>query len=249
MSEGKSQSPTPSGAGRFATTHWTVIRSAINPSSPEYKQALVTLCQTYWFPLYAYVRRNGYDTHEAQDYTQAFFTQILEKCGLGKVDSSLGKFRSYLLGALKHFMADERDRLRAKKRGGDQTIISLDIQNAEDQYAREPIDRLSPEKLFERTWALTVLQKAMSRLEGEFHDVQKQRLFRHLINYLAPTGDSVPYSDMADKLHMSEGAVKVSVHRMRKRYQELLRDEIAQTVASEEEIEEELCGLFDALSS
>jgi RNA polymerase sigma-70 factor (ECF subfamily) len=248
MSENKDISSTPSGTSQFATTRWSVVLAAVSPSSPKYQQALSTLCQTYWFPLYAYLRRHGCDTHQAEDCTQAFFAQMLEKHSLRLADPKGGKFRSYLLAALKHFLADERDRVQAQKRGGGQRIFSLDFENAEDLYGLEPADQLSPERLFEKSWALVVLQKVMARLGAESASVNKQKVFEHLITYLAPAGDVVPYRDMAAKLNMTEGAVKVAVHRLRKRYQELLRDEIGQTVATEEEIDQELRDLFEVLS-
>lgn len=248
MSDNDHISSTRSGAQKFATTHWSMVLAAIDPSSPQYKQALSTLCQTYWLPLYAYLRRHGCDTHEAQDCTQAFFTKMLEKDSLRLANPDLGKFRSYILSALKHFVADRSDRARTQKRGGGETIISLDFENAEDQYVFEPIDQLSPDRLFERMWALTLLQKAMSRLETESSNMDKQNVFEHIVIYLAPAKEALPYHEMAVKLDMTEGAVKVAVHRLRKRYQELLREEIAQTVSTEEEIEEELQELFTALS-
>ena len=239
---------TPADTSRFATTHWSVVLAAVSPSSPKYQQALSILCKTYWFPLYAYLRRHGCDTHQAEDCTQAFFAQMLEKHSLRLADPERGKFRSYLLAALKHFLADERGRVQAQKRGGGQRVLSLDFENAEELYGLEPADQLSPERLFERSWALVVLQKVMARLGTELVRANKQKVFEHLIVYLAPAGDVVPYRVMAAKLNMTEGAVKVAVHRLRKRYQELLRDEIGQTVATEEEIDRELLDLFDVLS-
>ena len=152
---------------RFATTHWSVISAAGKSSSPQQKQALETLCQSYWFPLYAYLRRRGYDTHQAEDLTQAFFAHILEKKDLQTADPKHGKFRSFLLVRLKYFLSDERDRAQTKKRGGGKNVLSLSIQNAEGQYALEPAIQLSPEMLFEKSWALTVLERTMSRLEAE----------------------------------------------------------------------------------
>jgi len=241
-------SQTPADTSRFATTHWSVVLAAVNPSSTRYRQALSTLCQTYWFPLYAYLRRHGCDIHQAEDCTQAFFAQMLEKHSLRLADPERGKFRSYLLAALRHFLADQRDRVQAQKRGGSRRVLSLDFENAEELYGLEPTDQLSPDKLFERSWALVLLQKVMVRLAVESASANKQEVFEHLIAYLAPAGDVIPYRDMAAKLNMTEGAVKVAVHRLRKRYQELLRDEISQTVATDEEIDRELRDLFGVLS-
>jgi RNA polymerase sigma-70 factor (ECF subfamily) len=225
-----------------------VILAAGRSSSPRHEPALGTLCQTYWFPLYAYLRRQGYDAHAAADYTQAFFAQMLDKDYLKKVKPKGGKFRSFLLTALKHFVANERARATAKKRGGGRAVLSLDFENAESQYALEPAADLSPEKLFEKSWALTVLERTMGRLEAEMAERGKQELFGHLRAYLAADPSSVPYSEVAGKLDMTEGAVRVAVHRLRKRCGQLLRDEIAQTVVGEQQIDDEIRGLFSALS-
>ncbi|MDH4241685.1 MAG: sigma-70 family RNA polymerase sigma factor, partial [Phycisphaerae bacterium] len=155
------------GRGRFATTHWSVVRAAGKSSSPRYKEAMGTLCQIYWFPLYAYLRRHGYNNNQAEEYTQAFFAELLEKHGLRLADPKQGKFRTFLLIALKYFLANERDRARAKKRGGGRKVLSLNFENAENQYALEPAHELSPEKLFERSWALAVLERTMSRFQTE----------------------------------------------------------------------------------
>lgn len=237
------------GAGRFATTHWSVVLAAGRPKSASYRQALETLCRTYWFPLYAYLRRHGYDCHRAQDYTQAFFTGLLAKGGLGLADPKRGKFRSFLLVSLKHFLSNERDRARAKKRGGGRKVLSLDFENAESQYALEPRDELTPEKLFERSWALTVLDRTMNRLRDEAVKTNKEKLFDCLRSYLTAGESSIPYSRAADQLDITEGAVRVAVYRLKKRYRKLLRDEIAQTVTSDDQIDEEIRDLFVALGS
>jgi len=236
-------------AGRFATTHWSVVLAAGRPKSASYQQALETLCQTYWFPLYAYLRRHGCSSHEAQDYTQAFFTALLSKGGLVLADPKRGKFRSFLLASLKNFLSNERARARAKKRGGGRKALSLDFDSAESQYALEPRDELSPEKLFERSWALTVLDRTMARMQAEAVKTNKKKLFERLKSYLTADRDSAPYSQAAQELDITEGAVRVAVHRMRKRYRELLRDEIAQTVTSDDQIDEEIRDLFTALGS
>jgi RNA polymerase sigma-70 factor (ECF subfamily) len=237
-----------SGKPRFATTHWSVISAAGKSSSPQQKQALETLCQSYWFPLYAYLRRRGYDTHQAEDLTQAFFAHILEKKDLETADPKYGKFRSFLLVRLKYFLSDERDRAQAKKRGGGKKVLSLSIQNAEGQYALEPAIRLSPEMLFEKSWALTILERTMGRLEAEMAEKNKQKLFDCLKVYLTTDKDVIPYQDMAAELKITEGSVRVAVHRLRRRYRKLLRDEIAQTVGDEGQIDEEMGCLFTALA-
>jgi RNA polymerase sigma-70 factor (ECF subfamily) len=248
MSDTKRTNSTGADAGRFATTHWSVILAAADSSSPQHEPALSTLCQAYWFPLYAYLRRRGYDTHQAEDYTQGFFAGILERQGLRRADPKYGKFRSFLLASLKNFLSDEWDRSRAQKRGGDKKILSLDLDTAESRYAREPAHRLSAEKLFERSWALTVLKQAMDRLKAESTTPDKQRLFDRLKVYITAERDAAAYRQVGAELDMTEGAVKVAVHRLRRRYRELVRDEIAQTVTTEAQVDEEIRDLFAALA-
>jgi len=236
------------GTGRFATTHWSVVRAAGKSSSPRYKEAMGTLCKIYWFPLYAYLRRHGYDNNQAEEYTQAFFARILEKHSLRLADPKQGKFRSFLLISLKYFLANERDRARAKKRGGGRKVLSLNFENAENQYSLEPAHELSPDKLFERSWALAVLERTMSRLAAGAVKTKQKKLLEYLKVYLTARKSSVPYREVAEELGMSEGAVKVAVHRLRRRYRQLLRDEIAQTVSTDEQIDEEIRDLFAALA-
>ncbi len=249
MSSNTDISPTPAGTSRFATTHWSVVLAAGDSASPQHEQALSRLCQAYWFPLYAYLRRRGHDRHQAEDWTQAFFVQMLDKRRLSGVSPKPGKFRSFLLTSLKNFVANEIDRARAQKRGGSHTILSLNFGNAENQYVLEPAHQMSPEKLFEKSWALTVLKQAMNQLEAEFASLNKQRLFDHLRVYLVAETDAIPYRDVAAQLRMTEGAVKTAVHRLRSRYRELLRYEVAQTVATQEQIDEEISDLLAALST
>ena len=248
MSDKIQRNPMSTGRPHFATTHWSVVLAAGKSSSSQQKQALESLCQSYWFPLYAYLRRRGYDTHQAEDLTQAFFAHILERRDLQAADPKYGKFRSFLLVRLKYFLSDERDRVQAKKRGGGQNVLSLSIQNAEGQYALEPAIQLSPERLFEKSWALTVLERSMDRLEAEMTEKNKQKLFDHLKVYLTADKDTIPYQDMATELGMTEGSVRVAVHRLRRRYKKLLREEIAQTVGTENQIDEEMECLFAALA-
>ncbi len=248
MQDYTSMNSAQSGAGRFATTHWSIVLSASQPESTRYQQALETLCRTYWFPLYAYLRRHGFDAQKAEDYIQAFFASLLEKRGLRLADPERGRFRSFLLTALKHFMANEHARAGAQKRGGGRKILSLDIENAENRYICEPRDELSPEKLFERSWALAILDRTMARLQAEAANAKKQNLFDCLKVYLTAEKNAVPYNKVAARLKMTEGAVKVAVHRLRRRYRDLLRDEIAQTVTTEEQINQEIRDLFAALA-
>ncbi len=248
MPDGPHEDPVQTDKHRFATTHWSVVLTAGRKSSPKQKQALEALCQSYWFPLYAYLRQRGCDRHQAEDITQAFFAYLLEKEDLQKAAPQTGKFRSFLLVRLKGFLSDERKRARAKKRGGGRRIVSLAIQDAEGQYTLEPASQLSPERLFEKSWALKVLERTMDRLEGEMAKKNRQALFDHLKVYLTTDKDSIPYQGMAAELNMTEGSVRVAVHRLRRQYSRLLRDEIAQTVADEEQIDEELESLFAALA-
>jgi RNA polymerase sigma-70 factor (ECF subfamily) len=248
MSDTKPTNSTGADARRFATTHWSVILAAADSSSPQHERALSTLCRTYWYPLYAYLRRRGYDTHQAEDYTQGFFAAILERQGLRRADPKYGKFRSFLLASLKNFLSDEWDRAQTQKRGGDKKVLSLDLDIAESRYAREPAHHLSPEKLFERSWALTVLKQAMDRLKAESTTPDKQRLFDRLKVYISAERDAAAYRQVAAELDMTEGAVKVAVHRLRRRYRELVRDEIAQTVTTEAQVDEEIQDLFAALA-
>lgn len=233
---------------RFATTHWSVVLAAGSPESTRYHEALATLCQTYWYPLYAYLRRHGSDTHDAAEHTQAFFTKMLEKKALAKLHPRGGKFRSFLLTALKRFVGDERERRHAQKRGGDRQVLSINIEDAENKYKLQPIDRLSPDKLFERSWALTVLNCVMSRLMTEMEGVEKRQLFDQARAHLCGTCDAIPYRELAVSLDMTEGAVKAAIHRMRNRYRDILYEEILQTVSSPAEVDEEIRGLFSALS-
>ena len=248
MSDKSAKNFSVSGQGRFATTHWSVVLQAGKPKAPGYQQALEKLCQSYWFPLYAYLRRHGYSNQQAEDHTQAFFCRVLEKQVLSMADSKRGKFRSFLLITLKHFLSDEYDRAQAQKRGGGRKILSIDFSEAENQYALEPSHELSAEKLFDKSWALTVLARTMSRLKDELASQNKQELFEHLKIYLTTEKDSIPYCDKASELNMTEGNVRTAVHRLRRRYRKLLRDEIAQTVTDQEAVEEEIDDLFNALA-
>ena len=248
MSNSDYLDPTRSGTGRFATTHWSMVLAAGSPGSPRYHQALETLCKTYWFPVYLYLRQHGHNAHQAEDYTQGFLTYLLEKRALHRADPTCGRFRSFLLGTLKHFLTGERDRAKTQKRGGGCKMLSLDFAEAETRYAIQPVDDLSPERLFDKYWALTVLNRTVGKLKAESENAGKQNQFSALKIYIASEGNSVPYRDVTAKLEMTEGAVKVAVHRLRKRYRELLRDEIAQTVDTEDQIDDEIQALFSAVA-
>ena len=236
------------GAQRFHTTHWSVVLAAGQARSPDSRRALETLCETYWYPLYAYVRRRGYSADDAQDLTQEFFARLLEKESLRVANRERGKFRSFLLGSLDHFLAKEWRRAGAQKRGGGHVLLSLDIEDAERRYCLEPSHDLTAEKAFERRWALNLLEETLSKLRDEYGRGDKLKLFEHLKPYLGGDKGTVPYRQIAAELGMTEGAVKVAVHRLRRRCRDLLRAEIAQTVAGPEEVDEELRDLFNAVA-
>jgi len=247
MSKDRPTDRGPRAEARFMTTHWSVVFAAGHDSCPQHKQALDTLCGAYWFPLYAYLRRTGCTSDEAADLTQAFFAQLLEKDYLKDVRPEPGKFRSFLLACLRHFVANQRKHDRAAKRGGRRRPISLDLEDAESRYALEPVEHLSPERLYEKSWALAVIRHVMHRLDEEMAAKGKSRLLDRLAAYL--TADAaVPYRDAAADLNMTESAVKVAVHRLRKRCRQLLRDEIAQTVSASDDIDDEIRVLFTTLS-
>ncbi len=236
-------------AGRFLTTHWSVVVAARDRSAPQADEALASLCAAYWYPLYAFVRRQGHAADAAQDLTQEFFARLLEKDYLGAADRDKGKFRSFLLTACKHFLANERDRERAQKRGGGREVLWIDVSRGETLYSREPAHAQTPEKLFERRWALALLEQVMARLQGEYAARGKGRLFERLRVFLVAAGDAAPHGQAAAELGLSEGAVKVAVHRLRQRYRELLREEIARTVDDPDGIDDEIRELFAAFAS
>jgi RNA polymerase sigma factor (sigma-70 family) len=249
MNPRQADSPLPAERRPFATTHWSMVLAAAQESSTGSRQALVTLCETYWHPLYAYVRRRGHAADEAQDLTQEFFARLLEKDSVASADPARGKFRSFLLSSLNHFLANEWRRDQAQKRGGTRTILSLDFQRGETALAIEPAHELTPERLYERKWAMTLLTAALSRLREEYAAAGKLDLLERLQPYLAGEEDAAPYCNLAEDLAMSEGSVKVAVHRLRRRCRDLLRAEIAQTVAGPDEVDQELRDLFEALGS
>jgi RNA polymerase sigma factor (sigma-70 family) len=234
----------------FLTTRWSVVLDAQRQSdSTRVTDALSHLCRIYWYPLYAFVRRNGHSPHDAQDLTQEFFRRLLGKDYLAAADPARGRFRSFLLSALKHFLANEWDRSHAQKRGGGNALISLDDVEAEARYALEPVDNCSPDKLFERRWATILLDQVLARLRRDYAAAGKAELYDVLKECLTFESATALYTELAARLNMSEGAVKVAVHRLRARYRELLREEIAQTVSSPAEVEEEIRQLFTALAA
>jgi RNA polymerase sigma-70 factor (ECF subfamily) len=229
----------------FPTTLWTVVLHAGQDEPAQAQAALAQLCEGYWYPLYSFIRRRGYSPHDAQDLTQAFFAHLLEKRGLGHVDPERGRFRTFLLASLKNFLANDWDKANALKRGGGKTILSLHQESAESRYQLEPSHDLTPDRLFERQWALTLLDQVLAALRDEYHSEGKGALFEELKTALI--GQAGGYADMAARLGQSEGAIKAAVHRMRHRYRELMRARIAETVG-EGDLDDEMRHLLAVLS-
>jgi len=229
---------------KVATTQWSQVLAARDGSDTEARRALESLCQTYWQPLYAYIRHQGYEPDEASDLTQAYFTEFLEKNFLGDVDPEKGRFRSFLLTSLRHFLSHERIRSRALKRGGDTLTLSLDTDVAEERYMQEPATGRSPEEVFERQWALTVLGTALASLRYESTTANQRQSFETLKPYLTGEEPRKPYQEVGGELGMTEMAVRKAVHRLRRRFGQVLRDEIAETVAGEDAIDDEVRHLL-----
>lgn len=226
-----------------------MVVAAAQRASPEAHESLARLCQAYWFPLYAYVRRRGYTADDAHDLTQAFFTRLLEKNWLLAADRTKGRFRAFLLTAMKHFLADEWDRERAEKRGGGRALLPLALETAEARYAREPADLETPDRIFERRWALTLLDEVLGRLRSEYVRAGKTALFEALHPCLVGERTAQPYAELARTLGSTESAVKSAVHRLRARYRELLREEVASTLDDGEAVDEELRHLLAVLTA
>ena len=232
----------------FATTHWTVVLQAGRRAAPESDRALEELCRTYWFPLYAYVRRRGYARADAEDLTQAFFARFLAKNYLEGLSAERGRFRAYLLAALQHFLANEWDKAQRQKRGGGTTSLSLDWETADTKFQVVAQNELSPDQAFDREWALALLGQVIARLQTECETGGKGRLFEQLKMFLAAGKSETAQSEVAQALGMEAGAVRVAVHRLRKRYRQLLREEIAQTLSDPALVDEEMRALFGAFS-
>jgi RNA polymerase sigma-70 factor (ECF subfamily) len=233
---------------QFVSTRWSVVLAAADRSSPDSRDALDTLCRIYWYPVYAFTRRQGASAHEAEDLTQEFFARLLEKDYLEGVAPEKGRFRSFLLVCLRRFLANERDRARAAKRGGGRRPLSIDLADAEGRYRLEPGHQLTPERIFDRRWALALLEQVLNTLERELEASGKGRLFDRLKVYLAAQRSAPPYAEAAQELGMTEGAVKVAVHRLRQRYRRLLRAEVARTVGDADDVDEEIRRLLEAVS-
>ena len=233
---------------RFLTTRWTVVLAAGDPSAPDSRTALENLCRAYWYPLYAYVRRHSRTRTDAEDLTQAFFVRLLEKRWLSAADREKGRFRTFLLVALKRFLANEWDRENRQKRGGGVVHLPLDTERAEQRYRTEPAAALPADRIYERRWALTLIDRTMTRLRQEAAEAGRAAAFDRLKGVLTADRASVAYADLARDLAMSEGAVRVAAHRLRRRFREIFREEVAGTVAAAEDVEEEMRHLLEALA-
>jgi RNA polymerase sigma factor (sigma-70 family) len=245
MTDGKTMR-TLTGQSQFPTTRWTLVVAAGDPQCKEARSALVSLCENYWYPLYAYLRRRGYSADQAQDLTQEFFMRVLEGRYLERADPGKGRFRSFMMTSLKFFVADEEDRHRAQKRGGGM-VVSLELSSGEERYQREPAHDETPERIFERRWALSLIDRVVERLREEFVHHGRPEHFERLKVFLLGQSDA-PYAALAREMNTSEGALKVAIHRLRKRYRELFRQEIADTVADPAEVESELRFLAAVLT-
>ncbi|MBI5388283.1 MAG: sigma-70 family RNA polymerase sigma factor [Verrucomicrobia bacterium] len=232
----------------FVSTRWTVVLSARDPDSPHAAAALETLCRTYWFPLYAYVRRRGHSPTDAQDLTQEFFAQLLTHNWVARADRHKGRFRSFLLMAMSRFLANEWDKQRTLKRGGQMQFVPLPLDTAETRYTHEPADAATPEQAFEKQWGLTLLEEVLQRLGEDYKQDGKTILFDTLKPCLIGSRETQPYAALAADLKMTEGAVKVAVCRLRERYRERLKAEIAHTVGAPSEVDAELRHLFRVLA-
>jgi RNA polymerase sigma-70 factor (ECF subfamily) len=232
----------------FPPTRWSLVGRAGDQHTNVAADALETLCRAYWYPLYAFVRKRGYDAHTAEDLTQSFFAHLFENGSLQFLDRDKGKFRTFLLTGLTNFLNNDWNKQAALKRGGGVKIIPWDEVQAEELYSREPNTSMTPEELFERRWAFTLIELVLERQRREYETADKQELFALLSPYLTTGGKTEFFVNVAAKLKMSEGAVKVALHRMRRRFGELLRRQIAHTVTSPDQVEEEIRHLFTAIS-
>lgn len=235
--------------GVFATTHWSVVLAAGHSSAPGAQEALETLCRTYWYPLYVYVRRQGQSPHDAQDLTQEFFARLLDKKYLRLADPERGKFRAFLLKSLKHFLVNEWEKARTQKRGRGECAIPLDADIAESRYAAEPVQALTVDQVYEKRWALTLIEAVLARLRENYEAGGRLPVFETLKGFIWGEQSQVSYAEVGSQLGLTQGAVKVAVHRLRGRYRELLRTEIAKTVATPGEVDEELQHLAAVLAA
>jgi RNA polymerase sigma-70 factor (ECF subfamily) len=229
---------------KFASTLWNVVLAAGHKSTPDARDSLEKLCHTYWYPIYAFLRRQGQNPHDAQDLTQGFFAWLLSTDQLGRADPQRGRFRSFLLCRLKGFLVDEHRKAHAEKRGGHQPPISLDAEVAEERYRLEPLSNLTADKIFERRWAMLVLETAFSRLRQEYIDSGRAKLFEELKDFQSGEKSEGSYAQSAARLGLTESAVKSAIWRLRRRQSELLREEISQTVSGPVELDEEIRHLI-----
>jgi RNA polymerase sigma-70 factor (ECF subfamily) len=234
-------------AARFPTTHWSRVVAAGDRAAPEAREALAELCRAYWYPLYAFVRRQGHGPEDARDLVQGFFAALLEHDGLAALDRDQGRFRSFLMAACTHYLSNQIDRRKARKRGGGRLILPIDGPEAEGRYGSEPVHELTAERLYQRRWATTLLERVLAALEAEMHQAGKARLFEALRPALLGEAERVPYARIAAELGLSEGAARAAAHRLRGRYRALLHEEVARTVADPEKAAEEVRDLFVAL--
>ncbi len=246
MSQTPSQGPSP---GQFPTTRWSRVIQAGDPEAPQARESLAELCNAYWYPLYAYIRRRGYGPEQARDLTQDFFARAQEKNLLAEADPARGRFRSFLRTVCAHFLANRRDREHARKRGGGRAVLSIDAADAEGRYELELADGLTPERIFDRSWALTLLGRVLDQLGREYDEAGKAATFDALRGLLAGEPDVPSYAAVGARLGTSEGAARVAAHRLRRRYGELLRQEIAATLAEPAEVDDEIRDLFAALEA
>jgi DNA-directed RNA polymerase specialized sigma24 family protein len=238
----------PGGRSRFATTQWSLVRAAGERGSAEAEEALAHLCSLYWYPVFAFVRRQGHAPNEAQDLTQGFFIRLIEKGDLGSADRNRGRFRSFLLTACQHFLSNERDRTLARKRGGGRVPVSIDVAAAEGRYERALAHSETPERLYERQWCLTLLAGVLDDLREEYVAAGRERVFDRLQPFLTADEGAGTQADAARDLGMTAAAVKVAVHRLRRRYREGLRRSVADTVESTQDIEDEIRSLIRTLA-
>jgi len=236
-------------AGCFVTTHWSVVLTAGGNDTTRARAALEQLCRNYWHPLYTYVRGTGHSREEAEDLTQEFFARLLAQNSVARADPARGRFRSFLLASLKNFLANEWEKARARKRGGGAQLLPLEFDTAETRYAQPIAPGDTPDRAYDRQWALSLLDVVLGRLRREYRDAGREDMFVGLKDTLSGGRSEIPYRELGARLGLSEGAVKVAAHRLRQRYRELLREEIANTVAGPEEVEEELKHLFLALGT
>jgi RNA polymerase sigma-70 factor (ECF subfamily) len=238
---------TSAGDPQFHTTHWSLVVAAGGQEGAASQAALADLCQAYWYPTYAFIRRRGYSPQDAQDLAQEFFATLLEKGYLADADPRRGRFRAFLLTAVSRFLSKQRDRTVAKKRGGGMRPVSIDFDDGERRYQREPFHEWTAERIFERRWALTVLDRSLARLRDDHQRAGKQPIFDALKVFLTGESGVSPLRQIAERLGMTEGAVKVAVHRLREKYRDTLRAEVAQTTAGREDVDSELAELLAAL--